>query len=79
MIIKRWKERKHVIKHKTKIDTEPCYFALKIRHTNKERIGNGGFVKKSISLKLINGGPSKVQGVEKDRKIDKHGGCLFHT
>ena len=35
------------------------------------------FVKKSISLKLINRGPNKVQGVGKNQKINKQGGGEF--
>ena len=36
-----------------------------------------GFVKKSISLRLINGGPSKVRGAAKNRKLISRGARLI--
>ena len=56
-----------VIQQKTKIHTEACHFAWKLNpsSTNKKRKCNKEFVKTLFSSKLINGGPNKVQGVEK--------------
>ena len=55
MIIKQWQKQKHVvIKQKTKIYTEACYFALKLdlSCTNKERKYNKEFVTNYIFLKI---------------------------
>ena len=44
-----------------------------VKVTNNEMKLNEGFVKRSISLKSINGGLNKVQGVGKKWKINKRG------
>ena len=74
MIIKR---QKHVIKQRTKICTKALYFILKLdlNSTNHERRYNKEFVKGFILFKInIRGGPNKVRGLEKIRKINKRGG-----
>jgi len=40
-----------------------------VNSTDKEMDSNQRFVKQSISLKLINGGPNKVRGFEKIEKL----------
>ena len=63
------------MKRKTDIYPKACYFALEIVNSIKtERKCNDGFVKKSISLKLINGGPNNIWG-----EIYKLRGCLLGT
>jgi len=51
---------------------------LGVNSTNKERKWNDAFVKKAISLKLINGGPNKVWGLEKIEKLISGGTFIWH-
>ena len=44
-----------------------------VNSDNKERTCNEGFVYKSISLKLINGGPNKLRGLEKNQESNLWG------
>ena len=46
---------------------------LGVNSTNKERTSNEGYVKKSISVKLIKVGEIRSGGLGKNRKINKRG------
>ena len=73
------KEQKQVVmKHKAQIYTEACNFAMKMGINSAKNRGNKmRGLKKEISIILIYGGPNKVRGVGKSRKIDKRVGDVY--
>ena len=82
MIIQGLKEQKQAaIEHNTKILQKHAILPWKlgVNSTNKQRKWNDEFVKKSISLKLINRvALIRCRGAEKNRKINKRGAFIWH-